>query len=205
MTRIKICGNTRAADLALAVDLKVDLVGFILTRSKRQISLDAAAALTAQVPDHIARVGVFIDEPTAAIAEAVEHCHFSAIQIYRPVTDADRRLGVTVVPAVRIGNGQPLPDLHFEAGDHPLLDTWASDTTGGGSGQTWKWDEAKDLARQYPIVVSGGLNPGNVADAVRQLKPWGVDVCSGVEAEPGRKDPQKLRAFVEAVRAADRG
>jgi phosphoribosylanthranilate isomerase len=93
--------------------------------------------------------------------------------------------------------------MQFENGDHPLLDTWAPDTI-GGTGRAWSWSQASALARQYPVVVSGGLTPVNVDRAVRELHPWAVDVCSGVEAEPGRKDHGKLRAFVEAVRRLDR-
>jgi phosphoribosylanthranilate isomerase len=84
-----------------------------------------------------------------------------------------------------------------------LFDTWAPDRI-GGTGRAWAWPQAKVVARQYPVVVSGGLTPDNVDGAVRELRPWAVDVCSGVEAEPGRKDHAKLRAFVAAVREADR-
>lgn len=203
MTKIKICGNTRAADVAVALELGVDLVGFIFTRSKRQITIDEGEVLATQVPEEIDRVGVFIDEPTSLIAEAVERCRLSAVQIYRPVSPADRALGVSLLPAFRVGNGDPIREATFGPTDHPLLDTWASDTAGGGTGQPWNWEEASALARQQSIIVSGGLTAENVGEAIRRLKPWGVDVCSGVEAEPGRKDPAKLRAFVEAVRAVD--
>jgi phosphoribosylanthranilate isomerase len=201
VTKIKICGNTRATDVTVALELGVDLVGFIFTRSKRQITIGEGEVLAIQVPDQIGRVGVFIDEPTSLIAEAVERCRLSAVQIYRPVSPADRALGVSLLPAFRVGNGDAIREATFDPTDHPLLDTWASDTAGGGTGRPWNWEEASALARQQPIIVSGGLTAENVGEAIRRLKPWGVDVCSGVEAEPGRKDPAKLRAFVEAVRA----
>jgi phosphoribosylanthranilate isomerase len=202
VTKIKICGNTRKEDVDLAVELGVDLLGFIFGPSKRQIDIARAKALVADVPDDIERVGVFVEEPAATIREAVDSCALTAVQIYRPITPADRELGITLLPALRVRDGEDLDGLHFETTDRPLLDTWASETTGGGTGRTWEWAKAARLARSHPIIVSGGLNPENVADAVECLKPWGVDVCSGVEAEPGRKDHAKLRAFVTAVRQA---
>jgi phosphoribosylanthranilate isomerase len=203
MTRIKICGNTRREDVELAVELGVDLLGFIFGPSKRQIGVTEARELVADIPDGIERVGVFVSEPTDMIAEAVDACGLTAVQIYRPITAQDRELGVRLMPALRVRNGEDLDELRFDATDRPLLDTWASDTAAGGTGQTWDWTKAERLARRYPILVSGGLNPRNVGDAVSRLRPWGVDVCSGVEAEPRHKDHHKLREFVAAVREVD--
>lgn len=203
MTKIKVCGNTRGADVQLAVELGVDLLGFIFTRSKRQVRVDEAEALLRDVPDGVARVGVFIDEPPEQIAGVAEACALTAIQVYRPLTPEDRALGLLLLPAVRVQDGELLTTMRFEPGDHPLLDTWVPDAI-GGTGRTWAWATANDVARHYPVVVSGGLTPGNVEAAVRELRPWAVDVCSGVEVEPGRKDHDKLRAFVKAVREVDR-
>jgi phosphoribosylanthranilate isomerase len=202
MTRIKICGNTRAEDVELAVELGVDLLGFIFTRSKRQVHVDQVKGVIAQVPDTVERVGVFIDEPPEQIAAIAEACRLTAIQVYRPLTEKDRSLGLLLLPALRVQEGEDLSAIQFEAGDHPLLDTWAPDAI-GGTGRAWAWSQARAVARRYPVVVSGGLTPDNVDGAVRELHPWAVDVCSGVEAEPGRKDHGKLRAFVEAVRRVD--
>jgi len=203
MTRIKICGNTRLEDVELAAELGADLLGFIFTRSKRQVGVDDARRLMTTLPTTIERVGVFVDEPPAEIARVVEACSLTAIQVYRPLTAEDRAIGVLVLPAVRVRVGDDLGDLRFEDGDHPLLDTWAPDAV-GGTGRQWNWPDAAPLARRYEIAVSGGLRSDNVREAVTQVKPWAVDVCSGVEHEPGFKDPAKLRAFVEAVREADR-
>jgi len=203
VTRIKICGNTRAEDVELAVELGVDLLGFIFTRSKRQVRVDQVKTVIAGVPDTVEKVGVFIDEPPEEIAGIAQACGLTAIQVYRPLTEKDRSLGLLLLPAFRVQEGEDLTALHFESGDHPLLDTWAPDTI-GGTGRAWAWSQAKAVAHRYPVVVSGGLTPDNVDAAVRELHPWGVDVCSGVEAEAGRKDHGKLRAFGEAVRRVDR-
>lgn len=202
MTRIKICGNTNPLDIELAAGLGVDLLGFIFTRSKRHVSVEDARALMSSVPPGVEKVGVFIDEPAAEVERTVNACGLTGIQLYRPLTEQDRQLGVTLFPAVRVRPGESLNDLEFQTGDHPLLDTWAADTV-GGTGRSWRWEDAIPLARRYQIAISGGLNPGNVGRAVAELRPWGVDVCSGVESDPGRKDPDRLRAFVSAVRQAD--
>jgi phosphoribosylanthranilate isomerase len=202
MTKIKICGNTRPEDVELAVELGVDLLGFIFTRSKRHVGVDDAQALIARVPSGVERVGVFIDESPEEIAAVAGACGLTAIQVYRPLTEKDRALGLLNLPAFRVQDKEDLGALRVEQGDHPLFDTWAADRI-GGTGRAWAWSQASAVARQYPVVVSGGLTPDNVDGAVRELHPWAVDVCSGVEAEPGRKDHAKLRAFVEAVRRAD--
>jgi phosphoribosylanthranilate isomerase len=203
VTKIKICGNTRGADVELAVELGADLLGFIFTRSKRQVRVDEIKGVIAQVPTGVERVGVFIDESPEEISRIAQACGLTAIQVYRPLTEKDRSLGLLLLPAFRVQEGEDLAAIPLERGDHPLFDTWTADTI-GGTGRAWAWPQAKAVARQYPVVVSGGLTPDNVDGAVRELHPWAVDVCSGVEAEPGRKDPAKLRAFVEAVRRVDR-
>jgi phosphoribosylanthranilate isomerase len=203
VTKIKICGNTRGDDVELAVELGADLLGFIFTRSKRQVRVDEIKGVIAQVPAGVERVGVFIDETPEEIGQVAQACGLTAIQVYRPLTEKDRSLGLLLLPAFRVQEGEDLTATALESGDHPLFDTWTPDTI-GGTGLAWAWPQAKAVARQYPVVVSGGLTPDNVDGAVRALHPWAVDVCSGVEAEPGRKDHAKLRAFVEAVRRVDR-
>jgi phosphoribosylanthranilate isomerase len=203
VTKIKICGNTRADDVELAVELGANLLGFIFTRSKRQVRVDEIKGVIAHVPPGVERVGVFIDEPTEQIGEVAQACGLTAVQVYRPLTEMDRALGLLLLPAFRVQDGEDLTSIPLEVGDHPLFDTWVPDSI-GGTGRAWSWAQARAVAGTYPVVVSGGLTPDNVDRAVRELHPWAVDVCSGVEAEPGRKDHAKLRAFVEAVRRVDR-
>ncbi len=204
MTRIKICGNTELDGVRLAVRLGADLLGFIFTRSPRRVSVEQANALLEEVPPTTGRVGVFIDEDPGEIASVLKACPLTAIQLYRTPTPADRALGVPLFPALRLEAGGELPRLALAQGDHPLLDTWQPDAI-GGTGKTWDWTLAESLARRYPVVVSGGLRPENVGAAIRQLRPWGVDVCSGVERKPGVKDLGRLEWFIRTVRQADAG
>ena len=203
MTRSKICGNTEAAGVDRAVALGVDLLGFIFTRSKRQVGLEQARALVARVPAGIARVGVFIDEPAAQIAPVVEACALSAVQVYRPLTAADRALPVQWIVATRMRDGRLQPPVEPGPDELLLVDTWTADSDGGGSGQAWDWASAVPLAGRHRLLLSGGLGPDNVRLGIDRLHPFGVDVASGVESSPGVKDLNRLAAFVAAVREAD--
>jgi phosphoribosylanthranilate isomerase len=202
MTQIKICGNTEADGVRLAVNLGVDLLGFIFTRSPRRVSVEQAQALIADVPEPIGRVGVFIDEPADEIARTVEACELTAVQLYRQPTPADRALAVPLLPVVRLRPADDTAELQFAATDRPLLDTYLRDTI-GGTGKTWDWTLAESLVRRYPVIISGGLRPENVGAVIRQLRPWGVDVASGVELQPGVKDLARLEWFVRVVRETD--
>ena len=140
MTKIKICGNTRKEDVDLAVELGVDLLGFIFTRSKRQVRVDDVKALLADVPDTIGRVGVFVDESPEQIAAVADACPLTAIQVYRPLTQADRSLGLLLLPAFRVQAGEELAAM-------PIIRCWipgrrissaARDEPGPGARQrTW--------------------------------------------------------------------
>jgi phosphoribosylanthranilate isomerase len=202
MTHIKICGNTEPDGVRLAVSLGVDLLGFIFTRSPRRVTVEQAQALIAGVPEHIGRVGVFIDEPVEEIASTVEACELSAVQLYRSPTAADRQLPVPLLPVVRLRTPDDASDLQFAPTDKPLLDTYLPDVI-GGTGRTWDWTLAEPLVGRYPVIISGGLRPENVGAAIRQLRPWGVDVASGVELLPGVKDLARLEWFVRVVRETD--
>ena len=202
MTHIKICGNTEPDGVRLAVSLGVDLLGFIFTRSPRRVSVEQAQALIAGVPEHIGRVGVFIDEPVEEIASTVEACELSAVQLYRTPTLADRQLPVPLLPVVRLRTPEDAAELQFGPTDKPLLDTYLPDVI-GGTGRTWDWTLAEPLVGRYPVIISGGLRPENVGAAIRQLRPWGVDVASGVELLPGVKDLARLEWFVRVVRETD--
>lgn len=202
---MKICGLTRADDARAAVDAGVDAVGVVLAPSPRQLSLDEAAAVLAPVPPPVARVGVFVDAAPEFVADAVA------------------RLGLTVVQfsgdeSPQVCSSAPAPVLKvmqvgtaFDSeGAEPyrglvaalLLDTLANGTR-GGTGKAFAWHTVHELPAWAPVFVAGGLTPSNVGAAIRILRPFAVDVSSGVEERPRIKDHAKIEAFVAAVRAAD--
>lgn len=204
-TRIKICGITNARDAALAVAAGADAVGVIFAPSPRQVTVEQAAAALAEVPVPVGRVGVFVDPTEEEVAEALNRCGLTAVQFSGHeaprLCDAIR---VPVLKAIHIGT-----DFDFEAVEpyrgHAaalLLDTYAAGIAGGTS-QAFDWQSLGVMPRWAPVFVAGGLNPNNIAACIAALRPFAVDVSSGVEASPGIKDPDKIAAFCAAVRDAD--
>jgi len=204
-TRIKICGITRAQDAAAAVAAGADAIGVIFAPSPRQVSVAQAAAALKDVPPPVARIGVFVDASAEEIQEAVTACGLTAVQLSGSESpefcDALPRPAVKVL---HIGT-----DFGLEAAEpyrgHAaalLLDTLVSGKAGGTS-QTFDWQVAGDVPGWAPTFVAGGLNPGNVGACIATLRPYAVDVSSGVEYSPGVKDHEKIVAFCAAVRIAD--
>ncbi|MCX7800664.1 MAG: phosphoribosylanthranilate isomerase [Fimbriimonadales bacterium] len=197
MTRIKICGLTRPADVELAVELGADAVGFVLEpTSPRCVDLESLPDLLRWVPEGVDAVLVY-GPPPASLPEA----RFSAVQSLPPRPAAGRWLGcLRLGPKFRLGS---LP-RELEPAEAVVLDAFDRGSY-GGTGRTVDWEAAAAVVGAWPkpVVLAGGLAPENVAEAVRRVRPWGVDVSSGVEARPGVKDPARLAAFVQAVREAD--
>jgi phosphoribosylanthranilate isomerase len=200
MVKVKICGITNAADAAAAIDAGADLIGFHFCDSKRRVTAEEACAIVEALDRRPTIVGVFIDQPPEEVRRIAEHVGLDLLQLHGsepPGFEAGRP--VMKVLKVRGGN---VPDA--AAWPDPLmLDSWSSDQR-GGTGRTWEWDLARDLIRDRRVFVAGGLEPGNVGTVVSRFKPYGVDVSSGVEAAVRVKDPEKMRAFVWAVRASER-
>lgn len=205
-TRIKICGLTRAEDAAAAVSAGVDALGVVLAPSKRQVALEEAADVLADVPPFVARIGVFVNAHADEVWEAVARLGLSAVQFHgdeAPETCAASP--VPVIKALRVG-----PDFNAAGVDAYrgvvsalLLDTFVPGEQ-GGTGTAFDWyDVAGRLPRWAPVVLAGGLGPANVGSAIRALAPYAVDVSSGVESAPGIKDHRSIEAFVAAVCAAD--
>ena len=212
---IKICGNTSVEDALLAAEAGADAVGFVFARGPRQVTVDKAAAIVPPLPKEIEKIGVFVDASSEEIASAIEACGLTGVQLHFDVkSDAPARLRQHFGPDLRI-----LRVVHFEAGAADKAQAIASDpdvdailvdsrtaTAVGGTGVAFDWEFAgtalfKELSAEVQLVVAGGLTPTNVVDAIRMLSPWGVDVVSGVEASPGRKDPEKVRQFIANARA----
>jgi phosphoribosylanthranilate isomerase len=208
---IKICANTTLEDAQIAADAGAGAVGFVFAPSPRRVTVEQVAAIVPHLPRHLEKIGVFVDAGFDEIATTVEAAGLTGVQLH---FDAPREL-----PAqLRIQFGRNLRILrvvHFDAAfpvlpDDPGIDTFMVDSRTasavGGTGTTFDWSLAASTlfqnAKERKLVAAGGLTPDNVAEAVAVLKPWGVDVVSGVESAPGRKDPAKVRAFIANARAA---
>jgi phosphoribosylanthranilate isomerase len=217
MIWIKICGTTNLEDALTAIEAGADALGFVFyEKSPRNIDPEAAREVIEQLPPEIEKVGVFVNEPVEEILNTVMQAGLTAVQLHgvdcrrrefiRSLKDS-RELKVFLVLQADEING-------FEAVGHNegyigavFVDSGTSQLP-GGTGKTFDWGASaasiEVIRKNMHLVVAGGLTPANVTDAIRILKPWGVDVASGVEAIPGKKDPEKVRAFVNAVRNAEK-
>jgi phosphoribosylanthranilate isomerase len=204
-TRIKICGITNAGDAALAVEAGADALGVIFAASPRQVTVEQAASALADVPPGVARIGVFVDPSVEEVGAAVAGCGLAAVQLSGHESPAlCDALSVPVVKVMHIGTDFDLQEAEPFRGHAAalLLDTHIAGKAGGTS-QTFDWPSFGMLPGGVPTFVAGGLHSQNVAACIAALHPFAVDVSSGVEASPGIKDPDKIAAFVAAVRDAD--
>ena len=197
MVRVKICGITTLEDARVAVEAGADALGFVFyDKSPRCINPIVAAKIIAAVPPFVQTVGLFVNEETERINWTADFCGLDLVQLHgdespEDCTDINRR----VVKAFRVQNVTSLETLPLYRVAGYLLDAWSPDAY-GGTGQTFNWEMAA-AARQYgPIILAGGLSAENVAAAVTAVLPYAVDVSSGVESAPGRKDPEKVREFI---------
>ena len=218
MMWIKICGITNAPDALTAVDAGADALGFVFyENSPRHVDQETARRIVRDLPGTIEKVGVFVNQTEDSICALADAADLTAVQLHGNDMDphvadliVERRPHLKVVVGISMNHAKPeglammwRPDVVHAF----LVDTGISSKY-GGTGQTFNWRTGQPsvelISRLGQVIVAGGLNAGNVTEAVRILKPWGVDVSSGVEANPGKKDPHKIRAFVDAVRQADK-
>jgi len=212
---IKICGNTSFADAQLAAEAGADAVGFVFAPSPRRVTIAQAAAIVPNLPPALEKIGVFVDAPFDETAAAVESCALTGVQLhFAAPPDLPARLREEFGTKLRI-----LRVIHFGGAntvasssiftdldiDNVLVDSSAP-TAAGGTGLAYDWTAARHVFEMTraskPLIAAGGLTPSNVAEAIATLHPWGVDVVSGVESAPGRKDPAKVRAFIANARRA---
>jgi phosphoribosylanthranilate isomerase len=203
MTFIKFCGLTRAVDLAVAVDLGVNAVGFVLwPQSPRAIDLVSTARLIAQLPGSVTPVGVFVNPTVDEVVKAVEIAGIRVAQVHG-VTNVES-LGHSAwnlwVAASLNAKGELVPSV--PNGLTVVLDAY-DPKRHGGTGQTIDWQAAKKVAAHRLVILAGGLTPDNVGRAVAEVRPHGVDVSSGIEEQPGIKSETLMRAFVKATREAE--
>jgi len=217
---IKICGNTNLEDAQLAAELGADAVGFVFAPSIRQVTAAEVAHITPHLPEGIECVGVFPALPAEEIAAAAQESGLTTVQLHGGVNgELVRRLEEIFSGQVKL-----IQTVHWQVGEdsaaanvaQQLQQIIADDLVGrvlmdsqvgqaaGGTGVSFDWDGARatfaEAAASLKLILAGGLHPENVAEAIRRLSPWGVDVSSGIEQSPGRKSPEKLAAFIRAAR-----
>ncbi len=197
--RIKICGITDIATALAAAEMGADAIGLVFAPGRRQVSVEAARAIADAAPPFLTKVGVFVDEDPSRVDAVAAACGLDVVQLHGhespQVCAASRR---PVVKAIRVADASSLEQIGAYRVAAFLLD---SDVPGvaGGSGRSFDWTLAASAARSARIILSGGLTPENVQDALNCVRPFGVDVSSGVETG-GRKDPEKMRTFIGRVR-----
>lgn len=203
ITRIKICGITNLEDAVNAVDLGADALGFVFAESPRRVSLDRANEIISQVPPFVLRVGVFVNENESLVKEIIDLCNLDAAQFHGDESrDYCLRFKKTcrVIKAFRVKDKNSLDLLPEYDVDAYLLDTYV-DNRAGGTGVSFDWGlalHAKAFGR--PLILSGGLRPETVSQAIKKVKPYAVDISSGVEKSPGKKDYDLMKKFIEAIK-----
>jgi phosphoribosylanthranilate isomerase len=201
--RIKICGITSAEDARLCVEAGADALGFIFVeRTPRYVAPDAAARIIAGLPPFVTPVGVFWDHAPGHVKAVAEQCGLGALQFHGDETPEDlQEYRLPVIKTLKVAAAADLARMAGYRVSAFLLDS-PSRWSEGEARPPIPWDVAVEAARLHPVLLSAGLTPENVAGAVRRVRPYGVDVNSGVEARPGRKDPARVRRFVAEARAA---
>jgi phosphoribosylanthranilate isomerase len=202
--KVKICGLTSPADAIASAEAGADMIGLMFyDHSPRHISMDRATQIAWAVPPHVVKVGVFVNAPRELVQDAIRECGLGLLQFHGDEPpEYCTQFGVMTLKAFRIRGAESLQALPDYPTDAWLLDAYAAGGR-GGTGEQFNWDlalEAKKLGK--PIFLAGGLTPENIAEAVRTVRPYAVDVSSGVESAPGIKDPAKVRRFITAARSA---
>jgi phosphoribosylanthranilate isomerase len=206
--KIKFCGVTNLDDARLAAEAGAWAIGLIFaSESPRRCDPAVAAEIAAALKRRVEIVGVFVNPTLAELAQTADAAGLTILQLHGDegpsfCAEAARRTGCKVIKAARVRSRADIQALIPFHTDYHLLDSHAAGRR-GGSGETFDWELARSHRGPVPVILSGGLTPDNVADAIAAVQPFAVDVASGVEAAPGRKDPAKLRAFGEAVRTAE--
>ena len=203
--KAKICGMTQIKDAVFAVEQGADAVGFIFyNKSPRSVTMKIAKEIIAQLPPFVDTVGVFVNESADRVNKIAEYCGLDLVQLHGEESPAFcRKIRRRVIKAFRVKDLQSIKLLQDYAVSGFLLDTF-SDELQGGTGKVFDWNLALPAKKIGPVIMAGGLTPRNIKQAIRQVRPYGVDVCSGVEKEPGIKDPEKVRAFLENIRSGSK-
>ncbi|HSW64677.1 MAG TPA: phosphoribosylanthranilate isomerase [Dissulfurispiraceae bacterium] len=204
MLRIKICGITNAGDASAAVEYGADALGFVFyPKSPRSVPPETARMIIESLPPFITTVGVFVNETAETITRIKAETGINMVQLHGEEPPSFCSEWPRIIKAFRIAAMSDLDSLAQYSASAFLLDTY-SPAEHGGTGQIFNWEVAVEAKRYGRIILAGGLTPDNIAQAVAKVKPYGVDVSSGVEREKGKKDLDKLRLFIERAKAASR-
>ena len=202
--KVKICGITNAEDAVAAVDAGADALGFMLyPPSPRGVTREVAAQIIRQLPPFVAKVGVFVNPSEEEVRLAITGCGLDTLQFHGEESpEFCRQFGLKTLKAFRVQGLETLKLLPTYSTMAWLLDSFAAGTR-GGTGNTFNWDIAMQAVKLGGrVILAGGLTPDNAAEAVRKVRPFALDVSSGVESVPGRKEAAKVRAFIAAAKAA---
>jgi phosphoribosylanthranilate isomerase len=198
--RVKICGITNPEDALIASDLGADALGFVFAKgSPRTIMPEAAGNIICKLPPFIVPVGVFVDSPIEEILSIIEYTGIQCVQLHGNESPSElTNINVPIIKAFRVHEHFRADTLTSFKASAYLLDTYVEGAA-GGTGKTFDWNVAVDAKAYGRIILAGGLNPGNIRDAIRKVQPYGIDIGSGVESEPGKKDKRKLQQLFSAV------
>jgi len=200
---IKICGITRLEDAQAASTFGADAVGFVFADSPRRVTPEEARSISLGMPEGTARVGVFVDAPLLEVRETALYCGLDMVQLHGSESpEYCRALGDMVIKAVRVRDGMDVLRSRVYGGTRLLFDCHDPERA-GGTGRSVDWKLLHLIDSRAQVIIAGGLRPPKVAEAVRLARPFGVDVSSGVESGPGRKDPVLMYEFIEKARKAD--
>lgn len=203
--KVKICGMTQLKDALFAVEQGVDAVGFIFyKKSPRAVTMKTVREIITKLPPLVDTVGVFVNESAERVNKIADYCGLDLVQLHGEESPVFcRKIHRRVIKAFRVKDLQSIKQLEKFPVSGFLLDTF-SDDLHGGTGKTFDWNLALPAKKMGPVILAGGLTPRNILQAVRQVRPYGVDVCSGVEKSPGIKDLEKVRAFLKNIRSGSK-
>ncbi len=203
MVKVKVCGITSPEDARVAAEAGADAIGLVFAESPRRVSVERAREIAAALPQDILKVGVFVNEEPDEVLRIAGEIGLDCAQLHGDETPevvaAIRGGGVGVMKALRVRDAEALAEIENYEADLFLLDAWSAEAR-GGTGERFDWELAKSLKGRDNIVVSGGLDPGNVREAIEYFEPYGVDASSSLEERPGKKSGERVRRFVGAAK-----
>ena len=197
--KVKICGLTDVNTALAAVEAGADALGFVFAPSRRRVHPKTAREIIAQLPPLVARVGVFVNSPVAEVEDIAGYCGLTVVQLSGDEPpDYTLNISLPVIRTIRVGYGKTAADLNNFVADAFLFDTYCEKNY-GGTGKTFDWSLLENVRCPKPMLLAGGLNPLNISEAVRKVKPYAVDVSGGVETD-GQKDVQKIKQFISLAK-----